>query len=542
MKYVLEELLPVSVVKTIGNVIGTDSLFRNKEQIVFEEGERTVFDGKGSIILDFGKEYYGMLRIMVCRVLPENSVAKIKIRLGESLAECCAEGGEKNSLNFHGIKNMDFDVMMFSDIQTGYNGFRYARIDVLSDCIFEIINCKLVSRREKINRLGYFESDNERVNQIFDTAARTVELCQQNGLIWDGIKRDRIVWIGDLHPEALAVLALTGDGDRVIKCLELMTKQQDFGWINNIPSYSIWYIIVLAEVYYKTANRQYILDNRSVILKILKQIDLSIDDSGNVDFKKIAYDSDMSFFLDWQSFETFDAEIGTKCLIKYGIKVAFDLLSIINEDNSICIKIEKKVLGWDKPTTYKQVKAFQCFAKGNIEDSDVDMLAFNGAQGVSTFMAYYILKTMAEGGKGKEAYETMKVFYGAMLDLGATTFFEDFDIEWLKDDPLPITSFEQKDRKHIHADFGKFCYKGFRHSLCHGWAAGVIPYIFEKIVGIEMIEPGYKKIKIKPELYDLKYIRAGLPTPYGLIEIVVKNNDGKIEIEKDIPSEIVLVE
>ena len=32
-------------------------------------------------------------------------------------------------------------------------------------------------------------------------------------------------------------------------------------------------------------------------------------------------------------------------------------------------------------------------------------------------------------------------------------------------------------------DYGAFCYIGFRHSLCHGWASGVLAFIIERMLG-----------------------------------------------------------
>jgi hypothetical protein len=34
-------------------------------------------------------------------------------------------------------------------------------------------------------------------------------------------------------------------------------------------------------------------------------------------------------------------------------------------------------------------------------------------------------------------------------------------------------------KKDIHGDFGAHCYVGLRHSLCHGWSAGVAKFIKE---------------------------------------------------------------
>jgi hypothetical protein len=92
-------------------------------------------------------------------------------------------------------------------------------------------------------------------------------------------------------------------------------------------------------------------------------------------------------------------------------------------------------------------------------------------------MSYYILTAIASRDLSK-AVDIMKEYYGAMLSIGATTFFEDFDIKWL-DGSGRIDKFPKKNQKDIHGDFGAHCYCGYRHSLCHGWSSGVIRFIFD---------------------------------------------------------------
>jgi hypothetical protein len=123
------------------------------------------------------------------------------------------------------------------------------------------------------------------------------------------------------------------------------------------------------------------------------------------------------------------------------------------------------------------VAGLKYFAVG-LDPSDKELLVNGGAKGMSTFMSYYILKAVASYDK-KAAIEMMKEYYGAMLDKGATTFWEDFDIEWAKGS-CKVDEFPKAGEKDIHGDFGAFCYKGFRHSLCHGWSAGVIQFIKEE--------------------------------------------------------------
>ena len=545
VEYNFSEILPVKVVYKTDNVTGEENLFKNKEQILFYEKEKAVFKGKGSIVLDFGKEYYGRLRLMICFINRPDTTehnADVRIRLGESAAECCADMNYKESKNYHGVKNCEFNIYQFSELETGHNGFRFARIDVLTDCEFELINCKIVAREEKINNIGYFECDDKLVNDIFSTAVRTVTLCQQNGYVWDGIKRDRIVWIGDLHPEALSILALSGDGDRIVRSLELAAKEAELPfWINGIPAYSMWYILILCEVYYRTGNKDCIFNNIDYVKGVLNQVDGCIDSDGTIDFKRAAFDEDMGYFLDWTTFDTPDAEIGTKSLFVYALSVAEELLKMVGENSDICGKIKVKIRGWDNYTERKQIRAFQCLAKGFVSENDAELLAQNGAKGLSTFMSYYILKTLAKGGKNKQAFDIMKEYYGAMLSLGATTFFEDFDIDWLKDNPLPIDALEQDGKKCFHADYGRFCYTNFRHSLCHGWSSGVIPYLYENVAGITQLDVGYKKVKISPDLCGLKRVKAGICTPYGLLEVFIEDVDGKVFVKVNAPKEIEVI-
>ncbi|MDR2816497.1 MAG: hypothetical protein LBB62_07330 [Proteiniphilum sp.] len=49
--------------------------------------------------------------------------------------------------------------------------------------------------------LGSFGSSDPRFDSIWITGAYTTHLNMQE-YFWDGIKRDRLVWLGDFHPGA----------------------------------------------------------------------------------------------------------------------------------------------------------------------------------------------------------------------------------------------------------------------------------------------------------------------------------------------------
>jgi len=84
-----------------------------------------------------------------------------------------------------------------------------------------------------------------------------------------------------------------------------------------------------------------------------------------------------------------------------------------------------------------------------------------------------------------------------MIKMGATTFWEEFDLDWMKGTSR-IDVPEKDNIPCIHVPFGKSCYVGLRLSLCHGWASGPTSFLSRYVLGVKPIEPGYKKIKIEP--------------------------------------------
>jgi len=182
--------------------------------------------------------------------------------------------------------------------------------------------------------------------------------------------------------------------------------------------------------------------------------------------------------VDWQTSGSVDELHGVRAINIIAVKKAIALFKHFGRNTAIAEKLLDKLMKKAiLPRKSKQVLGLKYFAVG-LEENDKVMLIEGGAKGMSTFMSYYILKAVASFDKEK-AIEMMKEYYGAMLDKGATTFFEDFAMEWTENS-CRIDEYPKNGEKDIHGDFGGYCYKGFRHSLCHGWSAGVIKFIEEE--------------------------------------------------------------
>jgi hypothetical protein len=168
-------------------------------------------------------------------------------------------------------------------------------------------------------------------------------------------------------------------------------------------------------------------------------------------------------------------------------------------------------------------------------------MAVDGAKRMSTFYGYYVLQARAKAGDIRGALDCVREYWGAMLDLGATTFWEDFDLEWTAN-AARIDELVPRGKKDIHGDFGAHCYKGFRHSLCHGWASGPTAWLSEHVLGVRVLEPGCTVVRIAPRLGDLVWAEGAFPTPKGVIRIRHdKGADGKVRSKVEAPKGVRVV-
>lgn len=515
---VKERMLPVSI-KDSKDVQHVQELLNGKPACVsFQVSQVAEFSKKGAyVLLDFGKELCGSLRFVTRAVM--DGVATLRITLGESLSEACSSIGEKNATNDHSPRDFEVKISNMSDLTFGLSGFRFARVELLSEAAVWVKNIFAVSMLPSFEKEGYIKTSDPELNKIIDTAAYTLKLNFQNGYIWDGIKRDRLVWSGDLNQEIITSIYLFGDNKNITNSLSfLRAETPENEWINTIPSYSAWWVINLCDYCRMTGNREYFEANKDYAIAILNNFNAYIAADGVFDFQ-MSPDS-MRYYLDWPTCGTDDAVIGTAAIIV----VAANRFSEM-EENEACRDIVQKLARYlDMPCEYKQTRAFQILAGRNADGEDA-FLEKNGAEGFSTFMAYYLLIADALA-NGKNMLSIIKEYFGAMLSRGATTFWEDFHMDWLEGSGR-IDELPREGEKDIHGDYGAFCYEGFRHSLCHGWASGVLAFIIEYMLGLKLKDGG-ETYEVTPHAMGVKEIDARIPVKNGWLSVRVK--DGEAEV------------
>lgn len=517
-----QNIMPVTI-KDYKEIDSAEELLNIKPVCIsFQEEQTAVFAGAGSyVVLDFGKELCGGIRILTRTVL--SGTAKVRICLGESLTETYAVLGEKNATNDHSPRDFVVDVPSMSDLTFGMSGFRFARIELVSDETVSIQNIFAVSTMPCFEREAVITTSDRELNSIIETAAYTLKLNLQNGYIWDGIKRDRLVWCGDLNPEILTSVYLFGSNSNAENSLTfLKDTTPESEWMNWFPSYSAWWVLNLCDYCRLTGNQSFFKENSACAEAILLHLNQCVSEEGDMDFGM--EDQESQFFLDWQTFRTRDAVTGTAAIIMCAARAFLQW----NENENCRMLLRKLHRYLDAECTFKQTLALQVLA-GRCSEDDIGFLEKNGAEGFSTFMAYYILSAEGKLG-GQNMLSAIKEYFGAMIARGATTFWEDFDVDWLKDSGR-IDEFPKDGEKDIHGDYGAFCYKGFRHSLCHGWACGVLAFVVEHMIGLKL-EDGGTSYEIVPHVMGVERMYARIPIKDGWLDIRVDHGVAEVKKEK----------
>lgn len=535
-------ILPKRIIWADGNVKNSEVLLEQREfQISLGAHDPCIIKStkkkKASILLDYGQEIHGGIRLLVWNS-SISSGATVRVRFGESVGEAMAEiGDDKNATNDHARRDLKTEVGMMSMNPIGETGFRFVRIDLEDkDAEIWLKAVPAIFVYKDVEYKGSFTCSDPLLNRIWDVGAYTVHLNMQE-YVWDGIKRDRLVWIGDMHPETTTIQAVFGEDDAVERSLDFIREETPLpGWMNNYASYTMWYVIIVYDWYFHTGKKEFLEKQKEYLEGVSEQLSQYIDENGQDTVRE-------GRFLDWPSegkAKVVDA--GVQAIHVWAVESLKKIFGILGDEKWVkkCEADLKKLRSYETDYEDSKQAAALLVINGMKDAAEVNekLLRQGGARGMSSFMGYYILTARAMAGDYQGCLECIREYWGGMLSLGATTFWEDFDVRWLEN-ASRIDELPEDGKVDVHGTYGDYCYVGYRHSFCHGWASGATPWLSENVLGIQVMEAGCRKVKIEPHLGDLEWAEGAYPTPYGIIRVEHrKMKDGSIDTRIDAPKEI----
>ena len=111
------------------------------------------------------------------------------------------------------------------------------------------------------------------------------------------------------------------------------------------------------------------------------------------------------------------------------------------------------------------------------------------------------LDVMGMLGDRKYIFDMLCSYWKGMLDLGATTVWEEFD---------PKLS----GPAHYAMYGGKY-----QKSLCHAWGASPIYLLWKYFLGVSETAPGFETFEVRPQLGGFRFIEGTMPVRDGEVRV-----------------------
>ncbi|MCQ6562842.1 alpha-L-rhamnosidase-related protein [Paenibacillus mendelii] len=467
---------------------------------------------EGATLLDFGRETFGCVRF-------EGMAGKGKLRLyyGESLGEAMA--GEEAE-TFDELEIAHDRPQLFVTPVT--RAFRYIQLQADEGLSWEAVTHDY--EYLPLERRGSFRCSDERINQIWDVSVYTLHLNTRE-FMYDGMKRDRWVWSGDAYQSFLMNNYVFFDQDVTKRTLiALRGKDPVQLHLNTIMDYTFYWFIAYYDYFMATGDLSFV---EASYPKMLSLMDFCLNRRNGEGFME-GHPEDW-VFIDWADMDNRGEVAAEQLLFCRSLEtmaiVAKELGDLENGErfHRLATELRTRIfeLFWDEDQgglihgrldgqlNKRILKYPNMFALrlDYLNDDQKQLVRENvmlnaSVQKIKTpYMRFYELEAMCEIGELDYVLREMRDYWGGMLDLGATTFWEEYD------PALPI-----EEQYHMYGD-------KYRKSLCHAWGAAPIYLLGKYTLGIQPQAPGFSRYLVEPKLGDLDWIEGTVPTPDGEIKV-----------------------
>ena len=515
-------------------------------------------------------------------------------------------------------------------VDSRYIACRYMKISLVSDSqqpqatYVNIKRIGLVFSAYPCAWKGKFESENPMLNKIWQMGAYTVQLCMQRNIetsenkihelpdflknfintwkgkyspyvIFDGPRRDREAWLGDIRTEALVIHTAFGAYDVVKSSLEIFLDLQKndgvtygcAGTWQNFIEYNFWWIISIWECYLYSGDKEFLGHLYPGVRRLLDYIVFNMDDRGF-----IYNDGNWMWTLPREGYSS-----GAECILYYalicGSKIEKEMYNEGDAEKLSCLA--EKVKGNINKEFWDEEKGVYI---DDLKLLDIDIPVLTDVN------CYAILFGIADSEKSRRILKYLKD--NMWTPYGSATLDKRIEKAKIKpglmnyplgnyaslyNDPenaivklmyphnrqvWPFINGYETEARMVVGDvenafeliercWGNTAYEetgtfwemfdidacefaprsifennksDCLNSAAHGWS-GWISYIMQTyILGVRPARPGFKKTTISPVLGNLKNVSGCVPTPYGVIKVAIKADDQTVAVNVQHPEEI----
>lgn len=477
---------------------------------------------KGELI-DFGKETFGFVKFHQLK-----GKGKLNIYYGESPEEALS------TTHCETLDRFDIDNPTAKDLTINDSkAYRYIYVETEGDLAYSSVS--MLYEYLPLDYKGQFKCNDELINKIWDISAYTMHLTSREFFI-DGIKRDRWIWSGDAYQSYLMNYYLFFDSPSVTRTmLNLRGKDPVTSHMNTIMDYTFYWFIGIYDYLQYTGDRQFV---KQFYPRMQSLMDFCLSRrNSNGMMEGLAGDW---VFIDWADFKMsksgevsfeqllFCRSLETMALCanimedkenesKYS-SLASDLKSKLftsfwSTDKNAFIHNRENGIMSDQVTPFTNMFAvlfdYLDAEKTNAVKENV-LLNPDALKITTPYMRFYELEALCQLGEHNHVLKEIRDYWGGMLDLDATSFWEKYNPN-------------ETGTEHL-AMYGR----PFGKSLCHAWGASPIYLLGKYYIGVKPEKEGYKEFSIRPVLSDLQWMEGTVPTPNGEIKVYMDKKQIKV--------------
>ena len=497
----------------------TDSIFPHDERLpsVAVSARKQI-----GALYDFGVELIGTLGLAQA-----GPPAFLRFKPGESTTEA-----ENPSDEFDEQPVLEIDRSTNPDATSEEAAFRFVRLIEGPSPDPADLQCHLTLHPAAYR--GAFACSDPIATRIWMHSAYTLRLCLRDSTV-DGLKRDRLPWVGDLYLSLRCNACSFAEHDIFLQTLLAFyhenSDQHDF---SGIFDYTLFWVIAAGEYFLYSGDgtgARFLWPRVRRVLENLNRLRASGGLLGSEQAKWI--------FLDWADLPKNGNLLVIQSLFIQALDAAALLAVAVGEnDTAAGLKQDavrlRSLTGaafWNPQTGFyddsSKMPAGACGSRhanafavlGGISDSARVRDALEKARhhpgaaaSTTPYMRYFECAAVCRALGADEMRAEVIRYWGGMLSAGATTFWEAYD------------------EKHTGAEHFAFYDRPFGKSLCHAWSAGPMALYSMDLFDLHPIEPAWKKFTFSPRATGLAWACARIPTPSGDLAAEFEGDAAQLEI------------
>lgn len=442
------------------------------------------------------------------------------------------------------------------EIAFGYKACRYVQLRVRNPrADVRLQRIGLRTRYYPVEQPSDFSCSDERLNRLWSLSAHTLRCCMQDGFL-DSPSREQQQWMGDGRMQAAFNSYYSGDSRLYRKLLRQFGQSQDWlGMIASrypddhhnyppIPSFCLQWVCAFGDYARYTGDTGLEAEAWPNVVQALRWFTAYLNDDGLLE--QVPYWS----FVDWGELPKGPApDVGRGGVVaalnlQYleSLRVAIGMAGRLGDEEaarvfrSLADRLEQGIVRrlWDEE---KGVYP-DCLVGGQLSPrcseatNSLALLHLHLAGDprarrivaallaeerrvvrASPYFMLPVLRALDLHGAGDAAMAMMRERYGAMLDAGATTLWENWDLFY-----------------ETAAGEIKF------NSASHAWAAAPLAALPELVLGLRPVDNGFARVEIRPCLFDLTRAQGRISTPAGRYAISVARAGDGCRLELTVPA------